>query len=257
MVMPSTSEVDYDPDLLIAAARTAIDDARHRANEAVQIVEAVIGGCAYALREQGFSDRRIAAEFGVSRNRLDKLVSRGMGVIAAFNLADGFNDAHEDRWRSRWIGDILTSVADRGPSPWRQAPYLLSSDLMEANGIAIPESIRGRNLDTSAAQFDNTTTGERVLVYTMHRWNGTRLINSVTGRVAGADGRGVYRIELRAPNGARCELSPEFLGLDHSALFFGTGWDEPERRRTDTEAFEIAQAAIRRHYRVWPAWPSW
>ena len=65
---------------------------------------------------------------------------------------------------------------------------------------------------------------------------------------------GVYIIELRALNSARCELSPEFVELDPNTAYFGEGWDDPPRNRSCDAACEAIPAAIRRHYRVWPNW---
>lgn len=244
--------MDLDPALLVAAARAAVDEARRRADDAAMVVTAVIGASAFALREQGLSDRQIAAALEVSRNRLDKLIS----LARAFTLGAGIVDAidNEDRWKSRWLTEILGSVADNGPSPWRHAPSQMSSDVVAGNAIALPEGVRVGQLDTPGAQFDNVATGERVLVYTLQRWNGSRLVNQMTGEIVGADGRGVYRIELRAANGARCDLSPEFVDLDPDAVYFGEAWDAPSRNRSCDDACEAIQAAIRRHYRIWPNW---
>ena len=248
----STSEVDLDPNAMVAAARSAVDEARRRAEDAAQIVTAVIGASAFALREQGLSDRQIAAALEVSRNRLDTLISSAWGIIFGTDVADAIENA--DRWKSRWLTEILGSAANNGPSPWRQAPSQLSSDLVAANTIALPAGIEVGRLDTPAAQFDNTATGERVLVYTLERWNGTLVVNSVTGEIVGTDGKGMYRVELRALNGARCELSPELVELDPNTVYFGEGWDDPARNRSCDAACEAIQAAIRRHYRIWPNW---
>ena len=234
------------------AARSAVDEARRRADDAAVIVTAVIGASAFALREQGLSDRQIAASLRVSRNRLDKLISHARGIIFGTDVSDAIENA--DRWKSRWLTDILGAAASSGPSPWRQAPSQLSSDVVATNSIALPAGIEAGRLDTPAAQFDNTATGERVLVYTLERWNGIRVVNAVTGEIVGTDGRGSYRIELRALNGARCELSPEFVDLDPNSVYFGDRWDDPSRNRSCDEACEAIQAAIRRHYRIWPNW---
>lgn len=216
------------------------------------VVDAVIGASAFALREQGLSDRQIAAALEVSRNRLDKLISRGRAFVLGADISDAMEN--DDRWKSRWLKDILGSVADNGPSPWRHAPAQLSSDLVAANGITLPAGVEFDRLDTPAAQFDNVVTGERVLLYTLQRWNGSRLVNSVTGEIVGAGGRGVYRIELRAANGARCELSPELVELGPDAVYFGEGWDDPARKQSCDDACEAIETAIRRHYRIWPNW---
>ena len=85
------------------------------------------------------------------------------------------------------------------------------------------------------AQFENTDTGERILVYSPQRWYGTATVNAVTGRRGGAERRRRYLIELCSPTGTRCDMPLEILGLPGDHTYFGTGWPQKSRRRTTTK----------------------
>jgi hypothetical protein len=156
--------------------------------------------------------------------------------------------------RGRWIDDMYSSAQATAPSPWRQITQGLglSKDVMRANNIAAQSPMPVESLSTCGAQFDNTDTGERILSYSLQRWNGTPTVNAVTGELAGFDHRGGYTIELWSGSGTRCEMPTEIFGISANATYFGSGWDESARRQTADDAFERIVAAIRRHYRIWP-----
>jgi len=93
-----------------------------------------------------------------------------------------------------------------------------------------PEDRADLSHDTFAAEFTNVMTGEKVLVYTVERWNGG----------PGKDGRGRYRSVRVDESGHHLPQSPVDYGLGADADRFGSGLPAP----SDFSVFDSLVEAI-------------
>ncbi|MFI6432890.1 hypothetical protein [Rhodococcus oryzae] len=146
----------------------------------------------------------------------------------------------------------MWAAAELTASVWSHSEFTgLSRALMIQHGIPIPASLTDIGLDTSAAEFVNHVTGERILVYSLERWCG-----ALRPEPPAADGmdrwdyRGTYRVERVSPDGQRTPIDLTTLGLPAGVERFGGGWSPPAH--ADHDAFERICDAIRVTYNIIP-----
>lgn len=231
-------------------AKAAIATARFHEMLAQKTTKVVAGTLALGLREQGLSDTAIGEVLGVSRNRITDLVNVGIwprvaGDVPLFRCEE--RDAIE-----AGVSTLCKPLIAQ-ESGWIHTRTGRGQDLLEENKVPLPYAIGKRPglLDAEAAQFDNQSSGERILVYTFERHYGEMLYDSNL-RQDGPNGKGYYRIELCSAAGGRHELPLELLGIDIGALRFGSKWPNPRHRNDIGDAFRNALAAVRGYYGIWP-----
>ncbi|OOK65201.1 hypothetical protein BZL29_7835 [Mycobacterium kansasii] len=233
---------------MITQAREVITEARRRETFAKTVTYIVAGTLARGLRDQCLSDRDIAEILTVSRNRIGHLVQVGIAPTVGAGIRISDNRATF----AAAVAEIYGPVGHTGPG-WVQTRKARSGHICAENNVPIPRSYYApAALDSYGAQFDNQHTGERILVYSLERYNGQPLFDA-EGRYVKNDNRGEYCIDFCASTGARQPLPLEILGLTPADVRFGSGWpDPPTNSDDDTDVFRKVTSAVRRHYGIWP-----
>lgn len=232
---------------MIAAVREAMEEVRDRAKAVNElVVPAVSGRMASMLRELGLSDREIADVLDVPKRQVQALVSQSLFIRMGTLLA-------ETSWPRDWINEIYGKAVAAAPSHWIENKVTHSRQVVEAHAIEPPEGVTDLRMDTFGAQFQNTETGELILVYSFQRWKGQPIPSHLRDAkdVDGWDQKGRYEVEICSPSGNRQPLPLEILGLADSDPYFGKGWTTPERCKSDDKAYELVTGAIRAHYGIW------
>jgi len=231
---------------MVTQAQEVLSEAKIQEAKARTVTACVTGALAYGLREQGLTDKAIGEALGVSRNRVNALVRVGMWPSIYGDLpAEARGIAAEV--------DAIYSKLTKPASGWVHAASASSGEIAVANNIPLPPSFAKNptSLDPQGAAFVNLDTGERIIVYTLERHRGQMLFNEER-HLVGTDFKGVYRIDLVSSSGHRQQYPLEILGITEAQLRFGRGWDRPEQRRDDDDAYLAAIEAVRRHYGIWP-----
>lgn len=218
----------------------AIAEAAARATEAAAVAHTTTAMAAAVLNGHGYSDRSIASVLNVSRNRIRDLINS-----ATPNRHQG--------WAREWIDEIWAQ-AQQSASPWQLDDTLhFSCNIMESNEIPmIPNAhlTELSTLDTTGAQFINRATGDKLLVYSRQRWEGSPIEGAAP---VTWDHRGWYVIERRDADGTSTPFDPQTdLGLPDGAQYFGRGWKKGHRVRRDGDAFDAIIRAIQQKYSILP-----
>lgn len=229
---------------MLVQATEVLAEARRLEAFANRVTTVVAGTLAWGLRNQGMSDREIGKVLPVSRNRVAKLVNAGKWPTEFGRVA--WDEREEMRAA---VAAIYGRIGHAGPG-WIQTRQARSGDICADNKVPIPGFYSSAGaLDLDGAQFDNAESGERILVYSLHRHNGWPLF-ATGGRFVKHDHRGEYRIDLCVPGGARQALPLQILGLAPVDVRFGIGWPE---QQIDTDlVFQTVTESVRRHYGIWP-----
>lgn len=151
---------------MIEQAKAALAAARFQEMLAQKTAKVVAGTLALGLREQGLSDTAIGEVLGVSRNRVSNLVDVGVwprvaGDVPLFQCEE--RDAIE-----AGVSTLCKPLVAQ-ETGWIHTRTGRGQDLLEENKVPLPYAIGKRPglLDAEAAQFDNQSSGERILVYTL------------------------------------------------------------------------------------------
>ena len=146
------------------------------------------------------------------------------------------------------IQDATTPAARSQPemlwhaaSSWIESETITSSrDVSIANNIGdIEYPLPVATRDTDGAEFVHQRTGEKLIIYSPQRWNGTPTV--VDGRPTSWDHQGHYRIEFISAAGERGAMAPNLLGLTPEDTHFKT---RDARRRDDHDALRRAHAIL-------------
>ncbi|MFD7011174.1 hypothetical protein [Rhodococcus jostii] len=235
------------------AMRGAVAEARRRARWATEVNHEVRDKALGVLVANGMSMRQARRAVGLGRR--ERIQASAQMVGAALRR---WVEQVEYRVRGPESGlmpptapDVLERhhavsdaiqeiwmVASATPSPWHCERALLSQEVIARNRCPVPEDRADLSHDTFAAEFTNVMTGEKVLVYTVERWNGG----------PGKDGRGRYRIVRVDESGKPIPQSPVDYGLSADADRFGSGWPAP----SDSSVLDTLIEAIEVHLGVVP-----
>lgn len=230
----------------VDVAVSAVAAARVRSSVADLAQRKVAAGAIALMRAEGLSDRKIAAELGVSKSSI-----RAMSADPAVDPArqsDVARLAHEI-----WV-DMADLAGERFVVEGDDIP---SFERMTAHGIelAFPASL-GR-ADTTSREYVQMATGERILVFSQARWNG---FPDAAAKL-GWDHRGSYMVHhCPGLSSDGCADSHRVvplseLGLDDDSAVYGTGWKS--RKPTAHQVWKLITAAIEEHFEVFdPSYPE-
>lgn len=220
------------------SAVTALTTATSAANAAVEHAQAVadqiLGLSALSLRQQGYNDRFIADRLRTSTERIRETargVSMLMGAEEEQLRADVKQQWDQARQALTWVQDERVEF---------------SRDVVGRYGIDISESqpLTVHALDLPGAEFVNSESGERFLVYSLQRWRGVP-----TDTPGVWSGRGSFNLDFLTPAGERMTVpAHDWLGLDPAATKFTS---EAGNTGSD-EAFDRIVVAFRRRYGALP-----
>lgn len=230
----------------VDVAVAAVEAARMRSSVADSAQRHVMAGAIALMRAEGLSDRKIAAELGISKSSI-----RAMSVeptVGPSQQNDVARLAHQI-----WV-DIADLAGERFVVEGDDIP---SFERMAAHGIefAFPASL-GR-ADTTSREYVQMSTGERILVFSQSRWNGFPDQSAELGW----DNRGTYMVH-RCPGlqpgscaNSHVIMSPGELGLDDGVEIYGAGWKD--RKPTAHQVWKILTAAIEEYFEVFdPSYPE-
>ncbi|HEY9313689.1 hypothetical protein [Williamsia sp.] len=232
----------YRVDVAVSAvaagrARSAVADLAQR-----QVTAAAIA----LMRTEGLSDRKIAAELGISKSSI-----RAMSLAPLVDSA--LHKEVERLAHAVWV-DMADLAGEKFVVDGDDVP---SFERMVAHGIelAFPSSL-GR-ADTLSREYVQMTTGERILVFSQARWNGY----PDQAAELGWDHRGSYLIHRcpgLIPGGCaktHTVIEPTALGLEEGAEVYGSGWND--RKPTAHQVWKVLTAAIEERYEVFdPSYPE-
>jgi hypothetical protein len=226
---------------IVEAVIAGAEEVRRRVERAESVQRDLIGMSALVLREQGFTDSYIAERLGmrpIDIAECTRLVRPRIGP----DCADPIRDEIEDLWRG--IG--------RFASQWVQVDCVtLSREVVRRNGIDIGDSpLSVGDLDTSGAEFVHQGSSEKIILYSLQRWNGTPVI--ANGQFAGWDNVGQYNVEFVSTTGERGTFDLPSLGLSPDVVSFSGDLTGRTGTQTVGDAFERIVLGIRRTYGVVP-----
>lgn len=230
----------------VDALAAAAAETRRRTQHAERVGQWLLGLSALVLRAQGFDDSYIAKRLDVHQKDV------AAGILAVKYPSDP-NDDHV----LREVVD-LWNAARRAASPWMQVDDVdYSYQVVRRHSIDVSQwPVPEDSMDSWAREFTHQHSGESVIVYSLHRWNGAPLVTP-TGDIDFDtwDQRGHYRIEFVTASGERGTVLPRTLGLsEHQLSFVGVDLAAAYRAgQTDGQAFRRAVAAVRRHYGALPS----
>lgn len=229
---------------MLTAAANVLTQAQRHADLTHQALHSVQERVIAALHEHDISSADIATATGISDQRVNELAATRLSTVPKL---------YAEQWVNDWITATYRAAINQSGAPWTQSPDIhLSEQIVATNNITVPAPLRATMLDTPAAQYINSETAERILVYSLQRWKGTPHISADSTQYEW-DNRGQYLIEIAAQSHGRQPLPVSVLGIAPAQTYFGEGWQEPERNRSDSEAFEHITGQLRRHYGIWPA----
>lgn len=207
----------------------------------------VIAAAIALMRTEGLSDRKIAAELGISKSS-----------IRAMSVEPDVGGTHQQELE-RLAHQVWVDTADlAGEKFVVDGDDIPSFERMLAHGIelAFPASL-GR-ADTTSREYVQMTTGERILVFSQSRWNG---FPDHTASL-GWDHRGHYLMHHcpgLTPDGCAAShtvIAPSDLGLSGGVEVYGSGWDD--RKPTAHQVWKLLTAAIEERYEVFdPSYPEY
>ncbi|MFD4182164.1 hypothetical protein [Rhodococcus sp. NPDC058514] len=225
----------------------AVRLARERAEIADSTCRSVIADAIAVMRAEGLSDRKIAAELDVSKSSIRAMASGP-------EIDDKSVGGQVETLRYGVWADVAGMA---GQHFIIEDDQLLSHERMVLHGIDMELRSSTDLADTAAREYQQVTTGQRVLIYSQERWKGRPDPDSEDGW----DRRGRYLIE-RCPGleeGRCAERHTPFplseLGLRDGDDLFGTGW--PVRRPTAHQVWKLLTAAIEETYEIFdPSYPE-
>ncbi|WP_100514278.1 hypothetical protein [Mycobacteroides abscessus] len=230
-------------DAMLAAATTVLTEAKCHLDLTCQAFLSVQERVAAALQEHCVDGADIATATGLLPERVNELASARFSAVPK---------TYAEQWVNDWVSATYRAAISQSGALWTQSPDIyLSEQIVSANNIAVPAPLRASMLDTPAAQFINSETAERILVYSLQRWKGSPHIAADSAQYEW-DNRGQYLVEITAHGHGRQPLPVSVLGIAPAQTYFGDGWQDPEHNRSDSEAFEYITAQLRRHYGIWP-----
>lgn len=112
---------------------------------------------------------------------------------------------------------------------------MLSEELISRYNLPVPTDCADNTHDVSALEFVNVRTHERLLVYSFHRWKGTRLPHTNRGNDQW-DHVGHFTVTARTQDGRFAPADLDVFGLTDRDLRFGKGSTPPAP--PDHEVFE-------------------
>ena len=219
---------------VVTTLTTATAAAEAAVKHGQTVADQILGLGVLSLRQQRYTDRFIADRLHASTERIREAarrVSMLMGTEEEQLRADV-----KQRWDQ--AREALTWVQEERVE--------FSRDVVGRYGIDISESqpLTVHALDLPAAEFVNSDSGERFLVYSLQRWKG------VPTRTPGVwSGRGSFTIDFLTPAGERMTVpAQDWLGLDPAA----TEFTSDAGNSGSDEAFDRIVVAFRRRYGALP-----
>jgi len=215
---------------VVDALRGGIDEAQRQLERSQRLQRAITAMAVLALRQRDFTDSYIGQLLGVDAD---------VTTAAAREADPMIGGAHD--WQLRAEAEQLWTSVRRRASVWLQTDDVETScDVIRRNGIdtgSWPLPIEA--LDTPGAEFVHQTSGQKIVVYSLHGPRGTPKI--VDGQVRYWDNHGFYRVEFVSTAAGRSPLDLTSFELVPGAnTFRGEVGDGP------AEAFGRVVEAIRR-----------
>jgi len=222
----------------LAAAGASADAA---ARDACVVAEQLLGLSAVSLRQQGYTDPFIAHRLNVDPARLAAAARQVRALIAPED--ELLRIDVEQRWEHArrelaWYQDDRVVYS-------RDAVRLFGIDATASQPLSVDA------LDLPAAEFVNTRTGERLIVYSLQRWKGLPDPRSQPGAPVWSR-RGHFSLECVTPAGERMVVSVgDWLDLPADSAAFSAHGEQPDTLGSD-EVFDRIVVAFRRKYGALP-----
>ncbi|WP_241474343.1 hypothetical protein [Mycolicibacterium neoaurum] len=219
---------------VVTALTTATAAAEGAVKRAQAVADQILGLSVLSLRQQRYNDRFIADRLHVSAECIrdaPRRVSMLMGPEEEQLRADVKQRWDQAREALAWV---------------QEEQVQFSRDIVGRYRIDISTSqpLTVHALDLPAAEFVNSESGERFLVYSLQRWKG------VPTRTPGVwSGQGSFTLDLLTPAGERMTVpAQDWLGLDPAA----TEFTSDAGNSGSDEAFDRVVVAFRRTYGALP-----
>lgn len=219
---------------VVTALTASMSAAQAAVEHAQTVADQILGLSVLSLRQQGYNDRFIADRLRVSTECIRE-APRGVSMLMG---------PEEDQLRAdvtrRWdqVRQALTWVQEERVEYSRDIVRLYKIDTAESQPLSVDA------MDLPAAEFVNSQTSERFLVYSLQRWKG------LPTRTPGVwSGRGSFTLDFLTPAGERMAVpAQDWLGLDPAAAEFSS----VAGNSGSDEAFDRIVVAFRRRYGALP-----